>query len=271
MYHLFQNKGKLSDSAKKIILLLACVSSFTMGFFIIQISNFNVWLSAVICLIVSIVIGLLVGESGLKIKGLNQILAGFIGGTIGLVLGYMVFISNIAFLIVAILFIMIIYGILRWIDTLLEAKPQKKKEKREKGKKEKKPTYGLTGWLAGCLALLLIIIAINSNHISVGMIGQPQSQVAVMDVENNLQVATIHVTTSGPDPKNTIIKSQNMLKVVFKVDSSDNEKRTLISNDLHLNVPLKKGENIILLDNPLKGQYHFSLSPGNMSGLFTVK
>ena len=251
--------------------LLACVSSLAMGFFIIQISNFNIWLSAIICLIVSIVSGLLVGESDLKIKGLNQILSGFIGGTIGLVLGYMVFISNIAFLIVAILFIVFVYMMLRWIDKLLVTEPQNKVKQGTKGKKIKKPSYGQTVGLGGCLILLLIVIAVNTNHISVGMFGQPQSQNAVIDEENDMQVATIHVTPSGPDPKNTIFKSQTMLKVVFNVDQSDNEKRTLISNDLHLNVPLKKGQNVILLDDPQKGQYHFSLLPGNMFGMFTVK
>jgi hypothetical protein len=177
----------------------------------------------------------------------------------------MVFISNIAFLIVAILFIVFVYMMLRWIDKLLVKEPVKK------GKKIKKPSYGPTVGLAGCLAVLLIIIAVNVNHISIGMFGQPQSQSAVIDEENDMQVATIHVTPSGPDPKNTIFKSQTMLKVVFNVDQSDNEKRTLISNDLHLNVPLKKGTNVILLDDPQKGQYHFSLLPGNTTGQFTVK
>ncbi|MBP0723676.1 hypothetical protein J5Y03_00575 [Bacillus sp. RG28] len=271
IYHIYQNKGKLSDSARKIVSLLTCVSSLAMGFFIIQISNFNIWLSAIICLFVSIVSGILVGESDLKIKGLNQILSGFIGGTIGLVLGYMVFISDIAFLIVAILFIIFVYMILRWIDKLLVTEPQNKGKKGTKGKKIKKPSYGPTVGLGGGLILLLIIIAVNVNHISIGMFGQPQSQNAVIDEVNDMQVATIHVTPSGPDPKNTIFKSQTMLKVVFNVDQSDNEKRTLISNDLHLNVPLKKGPNVILLDDPQKGEYHFSLLPGNTSGLFTVK
>ncbi|MFJ5714131.1 hypothetical protein [Neobacillus sp. NPDC093127] len=53
----------------------------------------------------------------------------------------------------------------------------------------------------------------NAKHLNAGVIGQPQNQAAAIDEENDMQVATVRVTPSGFDPKNTTFKANSMIKV----------------------------------------------------------
>ncbi|MFF2446314.1 hypothetical protein ACFVSW_04350 [Neobacillus sp. NPDC058068] len=265
--HFNRNKDNIFRSIGTVTTLLTGFSTATVGFLLMQTSNYNLTLTIIICFLVAIVCGFLVGGPFQKVKGLNELLSGFIGASIGSTLGFLTFISITPFLIVDILFVLFIYFLLKLFDKQIVMEQNKKLS--NKGKK--KLSHASTIILSSTFGILLLIIFLNFNHFHVGIIGQPQKQNAVMDEENDLQVATINVTPSGFDPKNTILKANTMIKVNFIVDIQEGKQVTLVSNDLKLNIGLKKGNNMVLLDNPQIGQYHLMLEPGKSEGLLTVK
>jgi hypothetical protein len=265
--HFNRNKENFSKAIGTVTTLLTGFSTATVGFLLMQISNYNLTLTIIICFLVAIICGYLVGGPFQKVKGLNELLSGLIGASIGCTLGFLTFISPTPFLIVDILFVLFIFFLLKLFDNQIVTEQNKKRSKEVKNKVSLAPTIALSS----IFGILLLIIFLNFNSIHLGVIGQPQKQNAVMDEENDLQVATINVTPSGFDPKNTILKANTMIKVNFNVDIQEGKQVTLVSNDLKLNVVLKKGNNMVLLDNPQIGQYHLMLEPGKSEGLLTVK
>ena len=61
-----------------------------------------------------------------------------------------------------------------------------------------------------------------------GQIGQPQSQHATYDEENDLQEATITLSTSGLSAKNTIFNKGSMMKIIIDVESGVEPGLTLV-------------------------------------------
>jgi len=62
-----------------------------------------------------------------------------------------------------------------------------------------------------------------------------------------------------------------MTKIIVDVDSDAGGNTRLASTDLGINIPLKTGKNILLLNNPLKGEYNISLEPSKSVGKLLVK
>lgn len=115
----------------------------------------------------------------------------------------------------------------------------------------------------------VMFTAINQIHI--GAIGAPASQIAVFDEENDLQIASIDVTSSGMIPVNTEFKANTMIKAVFNVKSNAGTDLKLVSKDLNFSADLKPGENMFLLNNPQPGTYEI-VEPGKaFKSTFTVK
>jgi hypothetical protein len=197
---------------------------------------------------------------------MNEIISGLLGATIGSVIGYMTFISSKPLLIIDIIFILSIYLLLLFFDKRMVAQSPKKGP----NKQGKHPSNFPTVLLSALLLFLFIVLGMNMSQINIGVIGQPQNQTSTIDENNDIQVATIHVTPSGFDPKNTTLTAKTMMKINFDVDSKMGNNVQLISDDLKLNVNLKSGKNMILLDNPVKGKYQYMLGSGKSSGTFTV-
>jgi hypothetical protein len=264
IFHILKNKATYKDSLGiGIPALLVGVTSGAFGFLLMQTSSFHIGITIGFSLIFVVVVSILLKGK----KSYNELLSGVLGASIGSLVGYMTFGSTTAFFIVDILFILVLYLVLRWIDRKL-AEPQPKK-KLGKGKAQK--SQWLTVILATTVVLELGVVAVNVDKIPFGSIGQPQNQQATLDTENNLQEAIITVTPSGFNPKNTTIESQNMVKLTVNAEVAEGKEIRLISDGLKFSVTLKNGKNMILLDNPLQGKYDLRLEPGKAKGSLTVK
>ena len=267
MLYVHRNQKRIEVPMNGAALILVGLTTATMGFLLMQISGNSVTLSIVLSLIYTIACGVLMGGVPYKVNGLNQIIIGFIGATIGSVLGYMTFSSTTSFFVVVLLFLLLVYLILKIFDKQIAIQTSRKKS----NKKANKTSYTSSVILASGFIVLLAVILLSVKQINVGIIGQPQKAEAMLDEDNNLQMGTIHVTPSGLDPKSTELTAGTMAKVVVIVDDQQGENFHLVSNAFNLDAPLKKGENIILLDNPIKGQYDFIVYPGEYKGTFIVR
>ncbi len=266
LFHFYRNKERLSGPIEKVTSLLIGVSTATIGFLLMQTSSYHLPLTIVVCLLFALGTGFLVRRLFDNERGINETVSGLLGATLGSVIGYMTFISSKPFLIMDVIFILSIYLLLLFFDKQMVAQSKKKGP----GKKGKHPSTSPSVVLSVIFLFVLIILGVNMSQINVGIIGQPQNQTTTIDENNDLQVATIHVTPSGFDPKNTTLTSKTMMRINFDVDTKMGSNVQLISNDLKLNVNLKSGKNMILLDNPVKGKYHFMLEKEKTSGTFTV-
>ncbi|MGG0176967.1 hypothetical protein [Gottfriedia acidiceleris] len=262
-HHFYRNKERFPSTLESSISLLVGVSSATISFLIMLTTNYNLLLVFILNLLLAILIFVL--SKKLFGKGITDMLASLLGAFIGFVIGYMTFISNTTFVIVDILFIIFIYLLLFFVDRKLVS------NQKSKNKSVHARSSNSTVVLTSILLIFVIIFTVNLNKVKVGVIGQPQKQTAKQDNQNDLQYATIHVTPSGFSPKNTIFKPATMTKIIVDVDPDVGGNARLASADLGINIPLKTGKNILLLNNPLKGEYNISLEPSKSVGKLLVK
>jgi uncharacterized membrane protein len=263
--HFFRNKERFPSTLKSTISLLVGVSSATISFLIMLTTNYNVLLAFILNLLLVILIFVL--SNKLIDKGVTETLASLLGSFIGFVIGYMTFSSSKTIVIVDILFIIFIYLLLFFVDRKLVSNSNQKNKNKRNQTKSSNNTIVLTS----ILLIFVIIFTVNMNKVKVGVIGQPQKQSAKQDDQNDLQYATIHVTPSGFSPKNTIFKPATMTKIIVDVDPDAGVNARLASTDLGINIALKTGKNILLLNNPLKGEYNISLEPSKSVGKLLVK
>ncbi|PEJ58236.1 hypothetical protein CN692_08115 [Bacillus sp. AFS002410] len=269
--HIYRNKERFSSTFYSMISLMVGVSSATISFLFILTINYNLLISFILDVLLAVLI--LGITKKLFNKGITDMLASLLGAFVGTTIGYMTFTSSITIVIVDVLFIVFIYLLLFFIDRkLVSNSPQKKKHIIE-GKNERIliGSSNSTVLLISALLIWAIIFTVNIDKVKVGVIGQPQKQTAKQDDQNDLQYATIHVTASGFSPKNTIFKPETMTKIIVDVEKGSAENPKLTSADLGINIPLKTGKNILLLNNPLKGEYQISLEPSNSVGKLLVK
>ncbi|WP_088014463.1 hypothetical protein [Gottfriedia acidiceleris] len=263
--HFYRNKERFPSTLKSTISLLLGVSSATISFLIMLTTNYNLLLAFILNLLLVFLIFVL--SKKLIDKGVTETLASLLGAFIGFVIGYMTFFSSKTIVIVDILFIIFIYLLLFFVDRKLVSNSNQK----NKNTKVHNESSNSTVILTSILLIFVIIFTVNLNKVKVGVIGQPQKQAAKQDDQNDLQYATIHVTPSGFSPKNTIFKPETMTKIIVDVDQDAGKNSRLASADLGINMPLKTGKNILLLNNPLKGEYEISLEPSKSVGKLLVK
>lgn len=216
--HFYRNKERFPSTLKSMISLLVGVSSATISFLIMLTTNYNVLLAFILNLLLVILIFVL--SKKLIDKSVTETLASLLGSFIGFVIGYMTFISSKTIVIVDILFIIFIYLLLFFVDRKLVSNLNQKNKNKRNHVKSTNSTVVLTS----ILLIFVIIFTVNMNKVKVGVIGQPQKQAAKQDDQNDLQYATIHVTPSGFNPKNTIFKPATMTKIIVDVDPDPTSK-----------------------------------------------
>ncbi|WP_282937311.1 hypothetical protein [Paenibacillus sp. RC67] len=222
-----------------------------------------------ILLLISVVFAIVVGYMGGAAFGLQKAIQGALSGTLGAMLGTVAgslfYKSNNVVLAAAIVFIVGSF-LIQKIKERLDAGRLK-----SKAATQKKPTYRGTVILAVCAVMGAGVMFTAINQIHIGAIGAPASQIAVFDEENDLQIASIDVTSSGMIPVNTEFKANTMIKAVFNVKSNAGTDLKLVSKDLNFSADLKPGENMFLLNNPQPGTYEI-VEPGKaFKSTFTVK
>ena len=134
MLYVKRNKKRTEVPTNGATSILIGVTTATMGFLLMQTSGNSVTLSIVLSLIYTITCGVLMGGVPYKVKGLNQIIIGFIGATLGSVLGYMTFSSTTAFFVVVLLFLLLVYLILKIFDKQIAIQTSRKKSNKQANK-----------------------------------------------------------------------------------------------------------------------------------------
>ena len=266
-----RNKSKFSRMLGALVSLFLGVSAAVFAFITIQSLNNNLVLSGLISLLFSIGGGFVARRLIHLDTWMNVALSALIGSLFGFLIGYVTFIANPPILIADVIFIVFVYVMLQFSDKFVGRESTQKTAKKKKKGQPKKTIKGSTVSLTIIFVIFGAVVAGNFKNIQVGAIGQPKKQTATQDDMNNLQEAIIHVTPSGLNPKNSVFIAKTMMKVTIVVDPNAGENLKLSSEELKLNMDLKEGENIILLDNPLKGSYPFTIEPKNFSGTLIVK
>lgn len=217
--------------------------------------------------------GFLAGKTFSFQTAINGILAGCGGGLAGGLFGVLVFTSNKVILSATIAFLIFMFLTQKWIEWQSNRIEIKRKPVKGSKNKTKPKTFSYTG----SIILAAVIIAFGGgvwsqkNHIQTGIFGQPKTQLATVDENNDLQVAVIQVTRSGLSPKNTVFKSKQMIKAIVNLDGNAGAGLKLKSESLGIDADLTKGDNVFLMNNPLPGTYAFTIEPSGFQGSFTVE
>jgi hypothetical protein len=268
IFYAFQRRITVTGfPALFIVSLLSAVTGLTMGILSAQAFDYNLPFSLAVSGGFTVVAGGLLGRVFRWHEAIYGILIGLLGAMLGTVYGLMLFGTSKVILITDIAFIILMYGLQKFIEW------QAGKTTRKKNKKSAvvSPTHNVQIMLSIFVIVFLSFIVFRSNTIQVGKIGQPLTQSAVVDEVNDLQVATIQVNSAGLSPINTDFKSGSMVKAIVNVKPNAGKNLKLISNDLQINADLKEGDNVFLLNNPQPGIYKLTLEPAMIEGTITIK
>lgn len=257
---------------KAIITLFAVVTSTAFSIVAIQVFEYNVYLSFVVSMLFVICVGYAAGNFYRVYTIWNTILTGILGAILGMRFGMTLYLSSKVIFIADVLLIMILFLLLKIVEWQSSVIRPHKRTKTPRTKKTNVQTVvGLSVIYSLFVCSMGILLFVQKDTISLGQIGQTQSQEARYDEVNDLQTARIELNAGGFNPKQISFKKSIMIKAVFVVSVSSDVGMTLVSNDLHINAPLKSGENVFLLNNPQPGTYAYSVGSKSIQGTFTVK
>ncbi|MDR0270545.1 hypothetical protein [Paenibacillus sp.] len=268
VYFSFHKKGLLTTSAgMSVSSVFAVLTGLAFGVASSQTFDFGLSLSVMISVMFAVIAGFALGISFGWQSAINGILSGSVGAMLGAVIGRLFFTSKSVVLVAVVLFILCSFIVQKIGDSLIRrSQPKTKKAKLA----AQKPTYISSILLASCVVICGEYLLLQQDQISIGAIGQPQSQIAVIDEENDLQVATIDVSAAGMTPKSTEFKAFTMIKAIINVKPDAGTDLKIISKDLNISAELSAGQNIFLLNNPQPGTYEIEIPSKNYKGTFTV-
>lgn len=268
VYFSFHRKELLTRTSGMFIAsAFAVLSGFAFGVVQAQTFDFDLSVSVAISILFAIIAGFAGGiPFGLQ-SAIQGILSGSLGAMLGTILGSLFFKSNLVVMIAAIVFIVCSFFVQKIGDWHVSENNQKKKKTKSS---LKRPVYTSTIILVVCVLACSGYIVLQQGQIRIGSIGQPQSQTAIIDEENDLQVATIDVSASGITPNNTEFTAATMIKAIVNVKMNAGTGLKIVSRDLNFSVDLKPGQNIVLLNNPQPGIYEIEVPSKEYKGTFTV-
>ncbi|WP_314589909.1 cupredoxin domain-containing protein [Paenibacillus terrigena] len=270
VYYLFHRKAMLAGTAGAVVAsVLSGLSGLACGALVVQSFDYVLIVSLGIASLFAIIAGFLNGLPLGVQTAIHGMLSGTLGAMFGVVLGSLFFPSKLVVLGITVVFILCFFFTQKMGDSRLHVGSLKKK-KAQKGSK-RKPVGISTIVLAACVVLTAGYILSSGDQLRLGAIGMPQFQVAAVDEENDLQVATMELTASGFSPKTTEFKAGSMIKAIFKVSRNAGSGLRLVSKDLNFSADLKPGENIFVLNNPQPGTYEIVESTKGYKCNFTVK
>ncbi|NQX69034.1 hypothetical protein HQN90_23165 [Paenibacillus alba] len=274
IFYLFRTRDKLKGTMGSLFaIVIAFIASAAFGVVSAQAYQTNMVISIAIAVLFAGVSGFLSGKSNGLRSVINGVLIGCLGAMAGELLGVMLMASNKVIVAADTVFLIFMFLTQKWMEWQSNRVAPKTKPAKG-GKIKAKPavtSYKGTIILAAVVVVLGGGILMQKDHIPIGVIGQPQTQIAAIDEKNDLQIANIQVNRSGLSPKNTEFKSKQMIKAVVNVDANAGTGLKLKSPVLGINADLNKGENVFLMNNPQPGTYEYTVEPGGLKGTFTVK
>lgn len=273
-YHIFlmfRRKGLISTSrAMLLAFVFAVISGLAFGAESVQAFDFGwgvfTW-TALIAAAAGAALGMAYGWQ----PAINGFMSGVIGVLLGTVLGGLFFESRLVVLAVAVLFIICSFIVQKASEHGAQASHPPEKKSKKSSLTSKPSSYVSTIVLAASLAVIMGGVLLQHDRIALGAVGQPKSQAAAIDEDNDMQVATIEVSAAGLTPVNTDFEAKKMIKVIVDVKPRAGAGLKLVSKNLNVDADLKEGENIFVLSNPQPGTYDIAIPAKNFNGTFTVK
>ncbi|NOU99824.1 hypothetical protein [Paenibacillus planticolens] len=274
IFYLFRMRDKLKGTMGSLFaMMIAFVASAAFGLVSAQAYQANILLSIALAALFAVISGFISGRPNGLQSAINSVLIGCLGAMAGVLLGVMLIVSNKVIVAADTVFLIFMFLTQKWMEW--QSNRVEQKAKPTKGSKNKaKPaaaSYKGTIILAAVLVVFGVGILLQKNHIQIGAIGQPQTQVAVVDEKNDLQIANIQVNRSGISPKNTEFKPKQMIKAIVNVNANAGTGLKLKSPILGIDASLNPGDNVFLMNNPQPGTYEYTVEPGGFKGTFTVK
>ncbi|KAB2333298.1 NAD(P)(+) transhydrogenase (Re/Si-specific) subunit beta [Cytobacillus depressus] len=250
----------------------AFLASIVMGIVSAQTFDHQLMLSLLISSIFASCVGYFSGKRVSLVALLNSVLAGLAGAMVGSVFGVMLFTSNKVILITDTVFVIFLFLLQRMIDRQSgEMSHQNTLTKMPVKPLKQKYAYIVTLILSISIFTLSFFIILKKDDFSTTQIGQPQTQYATLDEENDLQEGTIEVTASGLSPINTIFAEGTVMKITLHVDSHLADGLRLVSGDLGIDAELSEGDNIFIINKPNSGTYEFELDQTSFKGTITIE
>jgi hypothetical protein len=266
-----QRSAKMSEaSGMGIAVTLALLSGTAFGF--VSGQTFQDYPIAVVIgsMLIAAAAGYINGKWFGLAPSLNGLLAGIFGSLIGSYFGLVLFASQKALLIADILFVICIVLVQRFMDAQAKDK-RKSKKSSSKHPNQKKVKYSGMVILTMLVVVSAGFILMQKDRIGIGELGQPQTQTAAYDEENDIQEVTIHVSASGISPKTIQFQPESMVKANFNVKPNVNHPVKLHSNELGIDAELREGNNRVIMNKPQPGTYEITLEPGGFTCTFVIE
>ncbi|OPA73912.1 hypothetical protein BVG16_26075 [Paenibacillus selenitireducens] len=268
VWHTYRMKGRLHHTAGSVICIIwSILTSVAFGIAVTQIFIYQLWPSLSATVAFAIIAGFGMGRPLGVRAGLHGIIGGITGGILGTIFGLKFFATDKIVFMTMIVFIVATYAIMKFMEKNISATNKITAKKKSAAKK---PSYAITMIFAIIALGLAGFVVIQKDNIGIGQIGQPNTQNAVMDEENDLQTATVRLTKIGFVPKNTDFVIKSMAKLIIEVEPEMGAGHQLISETLGINAPLVTGQNVFLFNNPHEGTFSYHVDTGE-AGSITVK
>lgn len=273
VYGLYYNARRIDVSAARTRALvgavIALLSGAAFGLELAQAFHLRLIATAGIGLAFAAAVGCAAQWPLRRTSAARGILAGWLGAMAGSAAGTLLYANDRATLVAVVALIVCVYLLLRGGDWLAQRELLAAQPRKRTAAAKRKPQTALIA-LAALNLIAMTVLLVERGEIESIQIGQPTSQTAVYDEQNDLQTATIEVTTAGFIPRNTVFKAGGMIKAVFHVETGSGW--TIQSPMLGVDPqPLKQGDNLFLINNPKPGTYEFTLGTGPKVCTFTVQ
>ncbi|PWV98508.1 hypothetical protein DFQ01_11718 [Paenibacillus cellulosilyticus] len=262
---------------RAIALTLVFLASVSLSFLLIETLDYKLVLAAIAAGVVGTGLGLAFIRRYGGVTAVNTVITGWLGAGIGLFAGSRFYISDAVMIGVDLTFVVLAFLMQKVAERYDRRVPEQAapngKFNAATGKKAKRTSRGFS---VSFMYAVLVVIAVSFmlthvDHSSADKIGQTSSADAVYNADEGIQTATVEVNGAGFNPRNINFQSDAMIKLVFHVSSLASDDMMFVSEQLNLEAPLHKGDNIFMLKKALPGVYGFTVQGTNVKGTFTVK
>ncbi|WP_336788891.1 hypothetical protein [Paenibacillus sp. MMO-177] len=251
---------------------LVFLASTALGFLLIETMDYKLWISAVIAGVIATVLGMAYIKKYGGVTAANAAITGWLGVGIGLFAGSRFYVSDAVMIGTDITFVVLAFLMQKAAERYYRKADDPAKPKGKAAVKSNRASgIPASAMYAAAVALFFSVLLSHADHSSAAKIGQTSTADAVYDADSGIQIATVEVNGAGFNPRNMNFQPDVMIKLVFHVSSLASGGMTFVSEDLKLEAPLHKGDNIFMLKKALPGVYGFTVQGSNVKGTFTVK
>ncbi len=267
IYYTYQRRKKLTCIAGMMIAMtVGMMSSVAIGVVLGVILNRDITLSTMIAIVVGMIAGYATGKPVSRMAAMDGMMSGIMGGMMGAMLGVMLTITMPIVMFVDLIFIFVMFTLLKLIDEEAGV------SRNEKVKvTERKSFFGnpilVIAWIVLFGFLFYKMGYLDVDKTSLDSVNET---VQATEGENGTQEVTINVKSNGYGPENVELKAGVPTKINFKAQGRGCT-RQIYSEELGINSILREENNYIALEGLEPGIYQYTCGMGMFGGTITVK